>query len=113
MMESNHQTSRSSSDLRPRYGLIIATSKNILGGPSNENSQNLNSFITDSEWGKMCKKIVKYNWSYTWNMTIPPSWTSVSQIGEIPKPKVHDENSVQIVDLIHNLLDILPGKNMA
>ena len=109
-MESNHQTTRSRKYFRPRYGLVIATSKNCPKGPSNETPQSVNSFITDSDWEKIRKKIAKYNWSYTWNLTLPPSWTLISQMIAIPKPQVYDESSVQIVDLIHNLLDALPGK---
>ena len=90
--------------VRPRYGLIISTS-------NKENELKNNLIIDDKQWKQVCEKITKYNWCYEWNQANPPSWMAKpSQVKELTQPTTYNANSNQIADLIHNLLDSLPGK---
>ena len=115
-MESKGNSSKISSKLRPHYGIIIATvsnNNNIIGGHFDANTQTVDlpaPMLDDIQWKQMCQKISKYNWSYTWNQTLPPSWTFAStQPDSIPRPKLFLNDSPQLVDIVHNLLDTLPG----
>ena len=115
-MESKGKTSKLSSKLRPRYGLIIATvsnNNNTVGGHFDTNSQTVElpvPMLDDIQWKQMCKKILKYKWSYTWNQTLPPSWTFANtQADSIPRPKLFLNDSPQLLNIVHNLLDTLPG----
>ena len=99
-----NQTTKMKNNVRPRYGLIISTSNK-----KNELKNNL--IIDDKEWKQICEKVTKYNWCYEWNQAHPPSWTAKSlQVKESTQPTTYDANSNQIADIIHNLLDALPGK---
>ena len=90
--------------VRPRYGLIISTS-------NKENELKNNLIIDDKQWKQVCEKVTKYNWCYEWNQAHPPSWTAKpSQVKELTQPTTYNANSNEIADLIHNLLDSLPGK---
>ena len=114
-MESKSTAPKGSSKLRPRYGLILATLSNnncCVEEQLDANSQPVdlpNQMLNDIQWKQLCKKILKYNWSYTWNQTFPPSWTFAStQVDSIPRPKLFLNSSPQILDILHNLLDTLP-----
>ena len=116
-MESKCKTSKVNSKLRPRYGLVIATvssNNNGIKAHFDEKSQNVclpPEMLNDIQWMQLCKKIAKYNWSYSWNQNFPPSWTFAStQTENIVKPKLFFDDSPQIVDILHNLFDALPGK---
>ena len=116
-MESKCKTLKVHSKLRPRYGLVIATVSTNNNGTRAHFDEKCQSvclppeMLDDIQWTQLCKKIAKYNWSYSWNQNFPASWTVTStQTDNIVKPKLFFDNSSPIVDLLHNLFDQLPGK---
>lgn len=93
---------------RPRYGLIISTS--AVTNKLSENCTNGAQVLLDNHWSQMGSKILRYKWTHTWNYTYPASWTfAQSEIDSIAQPKVLAEDSADIVNTIHSLLDALPG----
>ena len=93
---------------RPRYGLIISTS--AVTNKLSEHCTNGTQALLDNHWSQMGSKVLRYKWTHTWNYTYPASWTfAQSEIDSIGKPKVLAEDSADIVNTIHSLLDALPG----
>ena len=94
---------------RPRYGLIISTS--AVTNKLSENCTNgAQALVDDNHWPQMCSKVIRYKWTHTWNYTYPASWTfAQSEIENIAQPNVLAEDSADIVNTIHSLLDALPG----
>ena len=96
---------------RPRYGLVISTSSNCSKKQISVNGSKYNSIISESQWEKLCEKLENYHWCFSWNQTVPASWAlSSPNDKEYPQPQTYDINSAQVADIIHSLLDKLPGK---
>ena len=110
-INADNHTTKMTLKQRPRYGLVISTSSNCSKNQISVNGPNYNSIISESQWEKFCEKLETYHWCFSWNQTVPASWTvSSSKVKEYPTPQTYDINSAQVADLIHSLLDKLPGK---
>ena len=102
--------------LRPRYGLIIATSfyNNDIGKEicedDVEGKDKYSTFLSKPQWLALCKRLSRQNWTHMWNQTTPASWTFPPTVIESsPKPKIFPADSPQLIDILHALLDGLPG----
>lgn len=103
---------------RPRYGLIFATSytdsfktEGCQNGVVGRNQVNIG--LSESQWLALCKKISRRKWTHMWNQTTPASWTFPPTVIESSsKPRIFPADSSQLIDILHSLLDLLPGKDV-
>ena len=101
-------------DGRPRYGLIMITNfqPEVEGDKTTKGKeQSGKTFLSNSQWTELCKIVAKRKWTHVWNQVTPASWTFVPEQGEnfSQKPEVFSATSSSQVDIIHSLLDALPG----
>ena len=116
MMGPKPKPEKISKSSRPRYGFIFATTSSqeiIQNEHFDKQKQNIDlpsTYLDNCQWSQMCEKIWKYHWTHTWNQILPASWTFAScNKSTISRPKLYTEDSIQIINILHTLLDSLPG----